>query len=381
MREVEKLRLEPLRVELVQSLKDLEKYAVQWDELLSRSGPNSPMHSYAWISAYLEHRFNADRTWYCLMVREGERLVGVLPLERDSHRSSEGDGVRLHSLADSHLWHADAVFETGREDEVLSQLLHFANHHFAGWWQLLMRRIPSSSPMLRARRHGIERILVICKQHGMHSYLDVKSDFQKYFEGLSTNFRRSLSKARNRLDRLGETKVELVSAGNSTDEELRRFMKVEASGWKGELGSAIRESEALTSYYATLTQRLAQSGLLEWHFLTLNGETIAGHMATRLAGRLTLWKIGFDERYSYYSPGNLLMLEVIKNAFETEGIDRIDFVTDQIWHRNWTTSKDAYCDAWFYRKRALPILFGAVPRHVAVRLRRVARRVKRMTSK
>jgi len=170
--------------------------------------------------------------------------------------------------------------------------------------------------------------------------------------------------------------VEFASDPDNTDRELQRFLKVEASGWKGDLGSAIRESSALTEFYATLTQRLSHAGILEWHFLTLNGETIAGHLATRLAGRLTLWKIGYDEAYSYYSPGNLLMLEVIKNAFETEDIHRIDFVTDQPWHRNWTKSRETYCDAWLYRRAALPILFGAVPRHLGVRFRRLARNIK-----
>ena len=65
-------------------------------------------------------------------------------------------------------------------------------------------------------------------------------DFEKSLHG---NFRRNLRKAANRVAREHAVAFEFVGGEEAQDPTyLARFLRVEASGWKGETGTAIARS-------------------------------------------------------------------------------------------------------------------------------------------
>jgi len=123
---------------------------------------------------------------------------------------------------------------------------------------------------------------------------------------------------------------------------LTRFLRVESSGWKGEMGTAIARSPELVAFYETLTRRLAQRGWLEWQTMTLDGEAVACHLAVRLGGAVSLPKIGYDERFARFGPGNLLFKELLDRSFTDPATDEVNCLTDQPWHANWGMPQIGY---------------------------------------
>jgi CelD/BcsL family acetyltransferase involved in cellulose biosynthesis len=125
---------------------------------------------------------------------------------------------------------------------------------------------------------------------------------------LSSRRRADLRRTRRRLEELLGGDVELVqvdSAGGGVDE----FLALEASGWKGDAGTALSASASHARFFADLCRGFARQGRLEMMALRCAGRTLA--MATLLAARNSRYafKMAFDEEFRKQAPGAQLIVE------------------------------------------------------------------------
>jgi len=85
-----------LRVEEVNDPAKLAPHVAAWRELAERAGDGGLFLTWEWISAWLE-QFRRSRPLALLLVRDGSRLVGLLPLLEEGNRWRR----RLTSAANS----------------------------------------------------------------------------------------------------------------------------------------------------------------------------------------------------------------------------------------------------------------------------------------
>lgn len=65
------------------------------------------------------------------------------------------------------------------------------------------------------------------------------------------------------------------------------------------------------------------------------------------------------------------MEETLKRAFETEGINEVNLVSDRSWHDNWVPVKRTYRDVWLYPCRIRPLVTRAWPKQLRIALRSI----------
>ncbi|YBV96145.1 GNAT family N-acetyltransferase [Phyllobacteriaceae bacterium JZ32] len=126
----------------------------------------------------------------------------------------------------------------------------------------------------------------------------------------------------------------LAAQGNLTysvarsPEEIRQrcedFLTLEASGWKGKRGSAMAVDRYRAAFAREAVNRLAERDLARIHTLELDGRVIAILIVFIESGEAWTWKTAYDEDLSAYSPGTLLMIEVLKNHLDDPNIARTD---------------------------------------------------------
>ena len=78
--------------------------------------------------------------------------------------------------------------------------------------------------------------------------------------------------------------------------------------------------------------------------MALDGEPVASHLAVRLGGAVALPKIGYDERFARFGPGNLLFKELLDRSFADPATDEVNCLTDQPWHANWGMPQIGYAE-------------------------------------
>ena len=212
-------------------------------------------------------------TWqhrYCFLgtplVRAGREAAAIATMTRELVRQPGAAFAGLDSLADEGPV-GDALrgaIEGGDADEV-----RVSEHERAA---LRRRRSMEEYPSLKARhRRELER-----KRRRLEDELDAP---------LHT------------LDRAGD--------GGAVDE----FLELEASGWKGERGTALASIERDADFFRAMCASFREHGRLHLLSLEANGRQVAMASNLRAQEGVFCLKIAYDERWRRYSPGAQLVLD------------------------------------------------------------------------
>ena len=354
-----------LRVEIVRDLDHLAQHGEAWDALANAAPQSMPAMTYTWTAAWLAPK---NDEWVCALAYEGDQLVGVLPAVVVPHRLLGRRFPHLRVQPNS-----DAVLATGRKTAVLRALLSALRKAEPGWLNLELRGVRQTSPTLVAVEHGLPGFVVERAHHSFGAFIRTTGAFQDFHAGLGAHFRANLRNASNRLAKLPAVEVVCLNDERTAAEGLARFMLLEASGWKGQQGTTLVQTSGLTAFYTTLVPRMASRGWLEWHFLKVDGQAIAGYLGVRCGRSLGLQKVAYDEAFGRCSPGHLLLAQLINRAFASEEIDEINLYTDFAWVQPWRPERSEYHTVWLSPRRPIPLLFGALPRRVERSTRRLLR--------
>jgi CelD/BcsL family acetyltransferase involved in cellulose biosynthesis len=85
--------------------------------------------------------------------------------------------------------------------------------------------------------------------------------FGDYLNGvLSKRRRRDIERRRRQLETRGRLDARIVDAGDEVLRYARLFMDIEASGWKGEAGTALKCCPAERAFFETAVRRGAHAG-------------------------------------------------------------------------------------------------------------------------
>ncbi len=127
-----------------------------------------------------------------------------------------------------------------------------------------------------------------------------------------------------RLAALGELRYLRVISPSSVDGWVDDFLRLEACGWKGNVGGAFAKDPQNAAYLREITRDgFLQNRLVLWS-LVLDGKVIAMKHILRANEGAFAFKIAYDEDYAKYSPGMLLELEYIRKVFHDPQVRWVD---------------------------------------------------------
>ena len=119
---------------------------------------------------------------------------------------------------------------------------------------------------------------------------------------------------------------------------LDDFFTLERNSWKGRNGTACDQDKSTRAFYTRLAAVAAEKEWLSLFRLTLNGETAAFHFGLTYDGVYMLPKLAFDEKFGEFSPGLVLMHEILRDSIQRQ-LRAIDFLGgDDEWKTRWCRS-------------------------------------------
>jgi CelD/BcsL family acetyltransferase involved in cellulose biosynthesis len=370
--------IEPIQIEMIKGMEGLVQYEKKWNRLCEKSGQSLPVNSYAWMSSFFEHRLKEKESNCTLFAwRQGE-LIGALPLVL-SRANIFGTAFHIaRTPGDEHTIPPDIAVVGGAEEETIPLLLNRAIESIPHLLSIEMNHLRADSPTLRSLSRNGAEYRILDQSDGLASYIPIDGDFEKFRAGLSKNFRHNLSKQARKLNKLSGVRYVTVWGTDGLEENLKKFMVIEAAGWKGRERTAILNFPDLVAFYSTLTGRLGEEEWLEWEFLHGEDRVLAANLTVRFKRKLGLWKIAYDEKYAECAPGNILFERLFKDSFEKGEIGEIDLITDMEWHKNWNVEKRSFRNVKIFPATTLANIFGYIPGRFEKELRGVKRRLKRI---
>jgi CelD/BcsL family acetyltransferase involved in cellulose biosynthesis len=124
---------------------------------------------------------------------------------------------------------------------------------------------------------------------------------------------KELRRQRSRLGEHGAVRFDVARTPETIAAAIEVFLALEASGWKARRGTALRQDEGDAGFIRRATQGLAETGQCEIVTLHAGDTPVAAAIVLRHQDRAFYFKLGIDERFSRFSPGVQLTLDLTRH--------------------------------------------------------------------
>ncbi|MCB1377133.1 MAG: GNAT family N-acetyltransferase [Alphaproteobacteria bacterium] len=308
----------------------------EWDDLCRRAIEDNVYFTSHYALSLLDTVATRDKVLF-VTVREGDRLVGMLPVVSSL--------VSIPSLkAAGRAWSTDYTFsatpllDRSCAMDAAAALVEGLRRIRAGEW--IIPTVNVEAPSGRALIDALDLCGIPWNARTTFERASISADIS--YEDLmndrvGSKRRRELARSRRRLEELGEVCHEWQTSGQGLARAVESFLNLEASGWKGERGTALACTPATRAFALRAFAEAGSSNRCRADLLLLNGRPIAAGIIV-LSGRTGFTVKGaYDEAYAKFSVGLLLELEVLKSFLSEGWAERLDAATagahviDRLW--------------------------------------------------
>jgi hypothetical protein len=311
--------------------RDLLALRPAWDALVAGVLLPSFYHRWQWNRAVSDLLFQGDIGYHCFF--DHERLVAAFPMSGAVHVRRAPFVRMLQAPSHPEIFVGDALVEEAYVTRAGPLLARFALAVAPRPDFLRFLRVPSRSCLERGLEPGEG---VVRHIDGGSAYCDCTS--VESLSHLSSKHRQNV----NRLSRRAEREIgpvqRLTFAGQSAaDAGLAHFARVEAASWKGPAGEGTSLScrPAALEFYKGVLAGFGETDDARVDLLCIGGTPAAAQLAVRSASTWSLLKVGFDDSFSAFGPGNILLSIFIQEMAETADVSTVSLTTAPEWSTRW----------------------------------------------
>jgi CelD/BcsL family acetyltransferase involved in cellulose biosynthesis len=277
----------------------------EWHRLSLMSGAPPTALPMWWASMY-EAFGDIDGPVSVHRLYAGPHLVAVLPL-------SLNRSVCRTWRAYQHPWYTPLwsfAFDNGAKgagQEIRRHLLTTAD-------ALDLKYMLADSECTARLLDGADpaRLLVESDPEAADVYNPLDGSWEQCLEYLSREHVRVTKKRIRRLERQGTLAMSVLTGPDNLERTLTECLGLEAEGWKGKKGTAIRCLPKVETFYRGLAGRAAEAGLLAIYLLRLDERLIAFNLCLRTQKRIDALKMAYDEAVAKESPSNVLNYMILE---------------------------------------------------------------------
>jgi CelD/BcsL family acetyltransferase involved in cellulose biosynthesis len=354
------------RVEVICSASALAELRLEWNALVARSD-DQIFYRHEFVVTWLNHF--AKGQWRILLLRDTPGcLVAVLPLLRGWARLHGLPLRQLRSAANSHSGRFDLIAD--HPDQASAAFLDYLNDQH-DWDVLILTELPGQGRAKALEQVAGDRGFPIGRWCAMQSPCRMLPTTWAELEGqLSSSFRANLRRRRRALEALGEVRVERCA---DSAEKVEAGIELERQGWKGRAGTAMAQDIDTRGFYTDLAGILGTQGCLALWALYLDERLIAFQFGLEHKSSYALLKPTYDESLARYSPGQLLMAEVLRDAIARR-LTRFEFLgEDMPWKQDWRPETHSQDWLFIFQKSARGRILRALKFRLLPRLRSLTR--------
>ncbi|MGB6045688.1 MAG: GNAT family N-acetyltransferase [Pirellulales bacterium] len=315
------------KVITIRSADQLREHANAWDELWWSSCVSAPAARAELIAQWLD-TFLGKEDVRILAVELDGRLVAALPLLLGNKKGLFGVGtlprsdwtgcgdLLLRPDVDAQLALVPLVAELQNLDCSLLWLDGVSVE--AGYWQTFCRFL---------REAGLNTLCDVRYEVGI---VGMHHDWEAYRKTWSRMHRRNMKRHARQLQQQGDLQLRVYSelADDDVAPLIERGFAVEDRSWKGRAGSSVLSSGVNLDYVKRQSMQLNAWKQLELVFLELDGKPIAFEWGWTAKGVYHATKVGYDESYAKWGPGQVLRYLMYEQFFADDIHTSIDFIGD-----------------------------------------------------
>lgn len=262
---------------------------------------------------------------HLLIVRAGHDLRMLAPVSFS--RSYRGVPVSTVSTWDhDYSYLGTPLLASDDAAAVLEEALRFLSQQrrFA---MMVFEKMTSDGPVAKALGEALAVLGIRSTTMRRHTReAAIKDDDGHAEHGLGKSTLKSMRRRRRRLAQ--ELGGELRSTDAAVDVDLDRaidgFLRVEASGWKGEDGGAIACRDGHSQFFRAICWDFAAEGRLQLNRLGCADRAVAFLCSFVSQDRVFNFKTAYDDDFRQFSPGTMIEFEAFGEFADSPDLESID---------------------------------------------------------
>jgi CelD/BcsL family acetyltransferase involved in cellulose biosynthesis len=313
-----------MQLQILTSANELRQHAAAWDRLWRRSLATTPTCQSEPLAVWIES-FAPTAALALLVVRDGDQWLATLPLVEHTRLP----GLSIGRLPNNE-WALCGDLAIEPQCDVAAVCRELASGMRRLGWPL------AKFDGIRAARADWQALLQAIALNGLPTcYHDlwevgeiaIAHDWQRYLESRSRNLRRQIKRSNERLQAAGDAELKVYSQPlpHELESLLRRGFEVEQRSWKSDRGSAVLQLPDVFDFYCRQASALAATGSLELVYLNLQGRSIAFEYGLKAKGVYFSPKVGYDEEFADFSPGQQLRARLYQEFQRDPARSAVDF--------------------------------------------------------
>ena len=224
---------------------------------------------------------------------------------------------------------ADMLWKPGVSEEEKAEIVRFFFDTLKD--KMFLNRIPSDSPFAK----GVPGERVSYSRDVEYVAIDLKENYPAYLQTLSKNMRHQINKTYNRLEREGVPQELFIYEGdNRVPKDLeKKINRMYITRLISRYNPEREGSRFWRAYYWILFQYLKHDTRSfrrlpnSFMAVVMSGEKVMAFVSgfkTHDGKKVSMTRLAINEELDYYSPGRILMNELIKYLFEKTDIEVLD---------------------------------------------------------
>ena len=286
----------------------------EWDELLDQHPAPNVFLTHAWMKCWWEV-FGDQGEMLVFTHHENEKLDFIAPLMRSTRKYLRYIPKKtIHFIGIDRSDYQDFIYSKANERLIMPLLDELANRYPKDLisFDNIVEHSPSRKILdkyLEAGNNGRKA------QTTTAPYINLpdvtKKDFRK----------KTYMNLKRQLNRDGELILRQVER-NEIDKYLSVLFELHQEKWEDQ---GLFKEDKNKTFYHKLARGLFEKGLLDLSILSHDGEVVAIHFGFLYNNTFYYYKPTYNEEFAKYSPGNILLMELIDVAKKKE-LEIFDFL-------------------------------------------------------
>ncbi len=166
----------------------------------------------------------------------------------------------------------------------------------------------------------------------------LNGSFDDYWSARGKNLRQNLRRQRNRLERESTlTELKILDHTDEMEQAIIDYGKMESSGWKNELGTAVNINNSQGKFYRDMLANFCNKKRGKVFQYFYDAQLVATDLCIFNEECIVILKTTYDESISTSSPAMLMRQDAFNYIFDHKLTKRIEFYGKVMdWHTKWS---------------------------------------------
>lgn len=291
----------------IESLAELESLEPAWWDLCERASDREPVATPTWLLAWWRTFGDDTRRLRSLAIWEGDRLIGLAPIQERwvRHRGivpmrrlellATGEDEAEEICSD----YVGVIAERGAEQVVASTVAEALAQTVSSWDELYFTQMDGESKVLTALEHALapHGIIVTERPRGVCPHIVLPKSWDDYVQGLDSKGRYLVTRALRELDKwAGKDGWKLRRATNPEElVEARDVLhRLHETRWTVEGHDGVFARDRFRMFHDDVMPKLLERGELDVIWLEVRGQPVS-----------VLYNIVYDKKVYVYQSGRV----------------------------------------------------------------------------